>query len=453
MSVGINTKGFSPFDIRGIYPSEVNEDLAYRVGRTYPELFQVKRVAVGRDVRLSSPSLRNALVKGLVEAGCHVLDIGRCGTEMIYYTVTHLNLDGGIMVTASHNPKEYNGLKLVKEGARPISSNTGLKALERAVSAGTLPPGETGGSVEERSILREYVQHILSYVDLKQMKPFKVVVNAGNGAAGPILDEMEQYLPFELVKVFTEPDGNFPNGVPNPLRQDSRAATIRAVQESHADVGVAWDGDFDRCFLFDENGGFIEGYYMVGFLAAAFLKKHAGARIVYDPRVIWNTIEIVEKLGGTPVICKSGHAFIKDKMREVDAVYGGELSAHHYFRDFSYCDSGMIPWLLVLELLSRTEDRKLSELMRSRQEKYPASGELSSRVKDPEAVFRRIEEMYGPKGEVSKLDGLSVAFEDWRFNIRMSSTEPYIRLNVESRQDRKLMEDKTEELLRIIREE
>ena len=449
--MAISTKGFGPYDIRGIYPDDVNEELAYRVGRVFPGLFHAKRVVVGRDVRLSGPSLQDALMRGLAESGCHVLDIGQCGTEMIYYATSHLEMDGGIMVTASHNPKQYNGMKFVKREARPISSDNGLKEIERAVAEGDFSQAPATGKVEKIDILEDYVKYILSYVDTGKLKPYKVVANAGNGAAGPVVHAMAQHLPFEIIEVHSEPDGSFPNGVPNPLLQDNREATIQAVRESGADVGIAWDGDFDRCFLFDENGGFIEGYYMVGFLAAAFLKKHKGAKIVHDPRVVWNTIEIVEELGGTPVLCKSGHAFIKDKMREVDAVYGGEMSAHHYFRDFSYCDSGMIPWLLVLELMSQSGGKTLSELMRDRQARYPASGELNSKVADAGAVMRRVEEIYGAKGEVLKVDGLSVAFPDWRFNLRMSSTEPFVRLNVESRQNRQLMEEKTKELLAVIR--
>ena len=297
----------------------------------------------------------------------------------------------------------------------------------------------------------EYTEHILSYVDVGKLKPFKVVANTGNGAAGPILNALEKHLPFDLVKVYNEPDGNFPNGVPNPLRQENRDATIKAVREAKADVGVAWDGDFARCFLFDENGGFIEGYYMVGFLAEAFLGKERGGTVIHDPRLTWNTIEIAEKMGGKAVVCKSGHAFIKDKMRQMDAIYGGELSSHHYFRDFAYCDSGMIPWLLMMELMSRAEGKTLSQLMADRQERYPASGEMNSTVKDPDAVLAKVEEIYGPGGKVSKIDGISVEFENWRFNLRKSSTEPEIRLNVESRHDRKLMEEKTEELLALIR--
>jgi len=309
---------------------------------------------------------------------------------------------------------------------------------------------EVPGKVEKLDIAEEYVKHILSYVDVNKLKPLKVVVNAGNGAAGPILDVMEKYLPFELVKVYHEPDGNFPNGVPNPLLPENREATAKAVRESGADVGVAWDGDFDRCFMFDEQGNFIEGYYMVGFLAKAFLQKNSGAKIIYDPRLTWNTEELVRENGGIPVISKSGHAFIKEKMRKENAIYGGEMSAHHYFRDFSYCDSGMIPWLLVLELLSKS-GKALSALMKERMEQYPCSGEINSKVKDADEVLARIETEYGSRGQITKIDGLSVDFDDWRFNLRKSNTEPVIRLNVESRHDENLMRTKTRELLEKIR--
>lgn len=342
-------------------------------------------------------------------------------------------------------------MKFVRQEARPISGDTGLRDLEKQVADGTLSVmAETVGKVETADITEEYVKHILSYVDVSQLKPLKVVVNAGNGAAGPILDVMEKYLPFELVKVQHTPDGNFPNGVPNPLLPENREAAAKAVRESGADAGVAWDGDFDRCFMFDEQGNFIEGYYMVGFLAQAFLQKNPGEKIIYDPRLTWNTEELAQENGGVPIMSKSGHAFIKEKMRAENAIYGGEMSAHHYFRDFSYCDSGMIPWLLVLELLSKA-GKPLSELMKERMERYPCSGEINSRVKDADEVLQRIEAEYGPQGKVTKVDGLSVAFDDWRFNLRKSNTEPVIRLNVESRQDEVVMQQKTEELLKKIR--
>ena len=447
----ISNKGFGAYDIRGIYPEDVNEELAYRIGRSFPGLFAAKKVAVGHDIRLSGPAIRDALVKGLTESGCDVVDIGECGTEMIYFTTAHLKLDGGIMITASHNPKEYNGMKFVRKDSRPISSDTGLKELEKAVMEGEFTETAATGKVEKIDILEDYVEHILSYVDVKKLKPFKVVANTGNGAAGPIINALEKHLPFDIVKVNNIPDGNFPNGVPNPILQENRESTAKVVRETGADVGVAWDGDFDRCFLFDENGGFIEGYYMVGFLAQAFLKKNPGAKVIYDPRLIWNTIEIADELGGEAVMCKSGHAFIKDKMRQVNAIYGGEMSAHHYFRDFSYCDSGMIPWLLVLELLSQADGKSLSELMKERMERYPISGEINSKVADAQEVLDRIEKDYGAKGKVTKVDGLSVEFDNWRFNLRKSNTEPVIRLNVETRQDEKLCQEKTAELLAEIR--
>lgn len=446
------TEAFGAYDIRGIYPQTINEELAYRIGRFFPDLFGAGRVVVGNDIRLSGLALKKALVRGLMESGCDVLDIGQCGTEMIYFATAHLKLDGGIMITASHNPKEYNGMKFVRQEARPISGDTGLRDLEKLAADGDLPVmADAPGRVETLSIVDDYVRHILSYVEVSRLKPLKVAVNAGNGAAGPVLDVMENYLPFELIKVHHQPDGNFPNGVPNPLLPENREATAEAVRATGADAGVAWDGDFDRCFMFDEQGNFIEGYYMVGFLAKAFLKKHSGAKIIYDPRLIWNTEEIVKEHGGIPVMSKSGHAFIKEKMRSENAIYGGEMSAHHYFRDFSYCDSGMIPWLLVLELLSQS-GKPLSELMKERMECYPCSGEINSKVKDADEVLRRIEAEYGPQGNVTKIDGLSVAFADWRFNLRKSNTEPVIRLNVESRHNDALMRQKTEELLaKIVR--
>ncbi len=449
----LSNKGFGAYDIRGVYPEDVNEELAYRIGRAFPSLFEAKKVAVGHDIRLSGPSLRDALEKGLTEAGCDVIDIGQCGTEMIYFTTAHYKLDGGIMITASHNPKEYNGMKFVRAESRPISSDTGLKDLERIVMAGDYPePAAEKGTIEQRDVLDTYVDHILTYIDVSKLKPFKVVANTGNGAAGPIINALEKKLPFDLVKVYNEPDGNFPNGVPNPILTENREATAKVVRESKADVGVAWDGDFDRCFLFDENGSFIEGYYMVGFLAKAFLQKNPGSKIIYDPRLIWNTIEICEQNGGEAVMCRSGHAFIKDKMRKVNAIYGGEMSAHHYFRDFSYCDSGMIPWLLVLELLSQADGKKLSDLVKESMEKYPISGEINSKVSDPQAILDRIEKDYSAKGgEVTKVDGVSVEFPQWRFNLRKSNTEPVIRLNVETRGDKALCKEKTDELLAEIR--
>lgn len=449
--MAVSKKGFGAYDVRGIYPDEVNEELAYRVGRSFPTLFQAKKVAVGHDIRLSGPNIRDALAKGLNDAGCDVVDLGQCGTEMIYFATAHLGLDGGVMITASHNPKQYNGMKFVRKESRPISSDTGLMDIADMVVGETYPePATVKGGIEQVDILDEYIKHILTYVDVGKLKPLKIVANTGNGAAGPIINALEKHLPFEIVKVYNEPDGTFPNGVPNPILHENREATAKVVRDTGADIGVAWDGDFDRCFLFDEKGGFIEGYYMVGLLSEAFLQKDKGGKVIYDPRLIWNTIEIAEGLGGEAVICKSGHAFIKDKMREVNAVYGGEMSAHHYFRDFAYCDSGMIPWLLVAELISLS-GRSLSDLMKERMERYPTSGELNSTVTDAKAVMERIEAKYGVNAKIEKIDGLSIEYDTWRFNLRMSNTEPVIRLNVETRGDEKLLNEKTEELLKEIR--
>ena len=453
--MAINTSGFGAYDIRGIYPESINQELAYRVGRVFPELFNAKKIAVGHDIRLSGSTLVDALARGLTEAGCDVYDIGQCGTEMIYFATGFHDFDGGIMITASHNPKEYNGMKFVGKGVRPIAPKTGLLAIKAAVEDESRDWSfrKATGTVYRIDIQPDYIKCLLSYVDVKNLKPLKVVINTGNGSAGPIINELEKFLPFDIVKVHNNANGYFPNGVPNPLLQDARAETSKAVVESGAACGIAFDGDFDRCFLFDEKGGFIEGYYMVGFLAEAFLQKHSGEKIIYDPRAIWNTIDIVESLGGTPLMCRSGHVYIKELMRAENAVYGGEMSAHHYFRDFYLCDSGMIPWLLVLELLCKS-GKNLSELMADRIAKYPVSGEINTKVASTDKVkeiMSKIEKIYGASGKVYHIDGLSIDFENWRFNLRGSQTEPYIRLNVEARGDKILMETKRDELLAIIR--
>ena len=453
--MAVNTSGFGPYDIRGIYPTSINQDLAYRVGRVFPELFGAKKIVVGHDIRLSGPTLNDALIRGLTEAGCDVYDIGQCGTEMIYFATGFKDFDGGIMITAAHNPKEYNGMKFVGKGVRPIAPKTGLLLVKEKVEDDSRDWSyrKATGTVYSLDILHDYIKRILSYVDVKNLKPFKVVINTGNGSAGPIINELEKFLPFEIVKVHNNTNGFFPNGVPNPFLQDARSETSEAVIKNSADCGVAFDGDFDRCFLFDEKGNFIEGYYMVGLLAAAFLQKNRGEKIIYDPRAIWNTIEITESLGGIPIVCKSGHTYVKNKMREENAIYGGELSSHHYFRDFYYCDSGMIPWLLVLELLSHS-GKKLSELMAERMKKYPVSGEINTKVTDTgkvKEIMAKIEDIYGKLGKASKFDGFGVDFENWRFNLRGSQTEPYIRLNVETKGDANLLKEKTDELLKIIR--
>ncbi|WP_237068676.1 phosphomannomutase [Microbulbifer guangxiensis] len=442
---------FKAYDLRGRVPDELNADVAYRVGRAFAQFLDARRVVVGHDIRLTSPELTDALANGLRDAGADVYHIGECGTEEIYFSTFHGDFDGGICVTASHNPMDYNGMKFVRAGSRPISGDTGLKDIQRLAEENEFAPVEKRGELKHFEHRADFVQHLLGYVDGEQLKPLKLVVNAGNGGAGSVVDALAPHLPFEFVRVHHEPNGNFPNGIPNPLLPENRASTAQAVKESGADFGIAWDGDFDRCFFFDENGEFIEGYYVVGLLAEAFLLKQQGAKIVHDPRLTWNTEDIVKAAGGEPVQSKTGHAFIKERMRKEDAIYGGEMSAHHYFRDFAYCDSGMIPWLLVAELVSRS-GKPLSELVGERMAAFPCSGEINSKVEDPAALLKAAEEKYAPDAEsVEHVDGLSVAFADWRFNLRMSNTEPVVRLNVESRGDPALMQEKTEELLNLIR--
>ncbi len=450
----LTKKAFKAYDVRGVVPSEVNVEMAYRVGRVFAAMFAAEKVVVGHDIRLSGRELVDALTEGLRHGGSDVIDIGQCGTEMIYFATAHLDADGGIMVTASHNPAEYNGMKLVRRGARPISADTGLMEIaDMVVDSKDFPhvkvPGKTEGSVRRYDIMPEYIEHLLGYIDVQALKPLKIVANPGNGGAGPVLNELAKYLPFEFIKINETPDGTFPNGVPNPLLVPNREATAKLVRENGADLGVAWDGDFDRCFLFDEKAEFIEGYYIVGLLAEVFLRKQPGAKIMYDPRLTWNTQEVVDAAGGTAVRCKSGHAFMKECMRANEVLYGGEMSAHHYFKDFSYCDSGMIPWLLVAELLCTT-GKTLSELVAERMEKFPCSGEINRKVEDSAAVLAAIEAKYAEGGQVDKLDGLSIDYADWRFNVRVSNTEPVMRLNVETRGDKKLLAEKTAELLAMI---
>jgi phosphomannomutase len=441
---------FKAYDIRGRVPDQLNEDIAYRIGRAYADVVEPRSVAVGYDIRLSSPGLCSALSQGLMDAGVDVLSIGQCGTEEIYFAAFHEDVDGGIVVTASHNPADYNGMKLVRKGARPVSGDTGLfeiKALAEAADFRRV--GE--GRLRSVDIRAAYIQHLLTYLDVSAQKPLKIVVNAGNGGAGAVIDALEPHLPFEFIKLYHQPDGSFPHGVPNPLLPENRAPTSDAVRAHGADLGIAWDGDFDRCFFFDETGNFVEGYYLVGLLADAILRRNPGEKVVHDPRLTWNTVDMIEALGGVAVQSKTGHAFIKERMRSEDAVYGGEMSAHHYFRDFAYCDSGMIPWLMVCQLMLET-GKTLSELVASRAAAFPVSGEINSEVADPAALLEQIEHHYRASAlNVEHIDGLSMEFSKWRFNVRMSNTEPVVRLNVESRADGALMEAKTTELLAMIR--
>lgn len=441
---------FKAYDVRGRVPDQINEDVAYRIGRAYAEVVDPGSVVVGHDIRLTSEALKAALTDGLQASGVDVFDIGLCGTEEIYFATAHLGVGGGIVVTASHNPKDYNGMKFVREGSRPISGDSGLSDIRRLAEAGQGRETGSRGRYETVSTLPDYVQHLLGYVDVPSLQPLSIVCNAGNGGAGRVIDALEPTLPFTFHKVHHLPDGHFPHGVPNPLLEENREATARVVQSEQADMGIAWDGDFDRCFFFTAEGDFIEGYYIVGLLAEAFLAQQGPQRVVHDPRLTWNTRDIVAAAGGEPVASKTGHAFIKERMREVDAIYGGEMSAHHYFRDFAYCDSGMIPWLLVAGLMSQ-RSQSLAALVQAREAAFPCSGEINRRIEDPAALIAAVEAHYAAGARhVDYLDGLSVEMDDWRFNLRMSNTEPVVRLNVESRANRTLMEARTEELLRMM---
>ena len=428
---------FKAYDIRGKLGTELNEDIAYKIGRAYGQIYQPQTVVVGCDIRLSSEDLKQATIRGLNDAGVNVLDLGMTGTEEVYFGAFHLDVQGGIEVTASHNPMDYNGMKLVRENSRPISADTGLKEIQALAESGNFIDATHKGLVEKYNILPEFVDHLMTYIDPTKIRPMKLVTNAGNGAAGHVIDAIEEKfkalnIPVEFIKIHHEADGNFPNGIPNPILIENRDSTSQAVLKHGADMGIAWDGDFDRCFLFDEKGQFIEGYYIVGLLAQAFLLKQAGEKIVHDPRLTWNTLDIVEKHQGIAVQSKSGHAFIKDVMREHNAVYGGEMSAHHYFRDFAYCDSGMIPWLLAVSVLSET-GQSLSSLVEDMIAKFPCSGEINFKVADTQVTIQKIFDHFADQNPViDQTDGVSLDFGIWRLNVRASNTEPLLRLNIES---------------------
>lgn len=462
---------FKAYDVRGKVPSELNPELAYQIGRAYADETGAKKVCVGYDIRLSGPELGEALTRGFNDAGIDVVDLGMVGTEMVYFATAFYGYDGGVMITASHNPPEYNGMKMVRAESRPISGDSGLDEIERRAAEQKWERTGTG-TVEKKDVYADFVAHLLKIVDPSGLKPLRVLLDVGNGASGVALEALLPHLPLEVEKRHFEPDGNFPNGVPNPILEESRAGavarmrqaagldhgTVETTDAAHEglakvqpfDFGVAWDGDYDRCFFLDGQGNFIEGYYIVGLLAQAILHDDPNQTIVYDPRLMWNTLDIVGRLGGHAEICKSGHAFIKEKMRAVDATYGGEMSAHHYFKAHWYCDSGMIPFLLVARLVSKS-GRSLADLVGEMIKNYPCSGEVNSTVSDVKAVLEKVEAQYGPGGQVSHIDGLSIDYADWRFNLRGSNTEPVIRLNVESRGNEALMHEKTEELLKVIR--
>ncbi|WOG25827.1 phosphomannomutase CpsG [Endozoicomonas sp. 8E] len=449
---------FKAYDIRGQLGSELNNEVAYRIGRAFGEYLNAKKVALGGDARETSEELKVALARGLQDAGSDVLDLGLTGTEEVYFAAQYLDIDGAIEVTASHNPIDYNGMKLVREHAKPISGDTGLFEIKKLVETGNWKFENRSqiGTFTKVSILDAYIEKILSFINLNNLSLLKLVINSGNGAAGHVIDAIESKfisanIPVELIKVHNEPDSTFPNGIANPLLPECRQDTIDAVKAHDADMGIAFDGDFDRCFFFDENGKFIEGYYIVGLLAEAFLDQEKGAKIIHDPRLIWNTLEVVKNLGGTPIVSKTGHAFIKERMRSEDAIYGGEMSAHHYFRDFAYCDSGMIPWLLVAELMCRKK-MKLSEMVKERIAAYPSSGEINSKLENPNSAIKKVLSAYQQDAlSIGHTDGVSLEFQDWRFNLRCSNTEPVVRLNVESKKDEVLMSEKTKDILGLLR--
>lgn len=451
-----NLTCFQAYDIRGKLGTELNEDIVYRIGRAYAEFLKPKKVCVGGDVRLTSEALKMALARGLMDSGVDVVDLGLIGTEEVYFATKFLELDGGVMVTASHNPIDYNGLKMVREGSRPLSNDSGLLDIKALAEKNVFTESSKQGVLTKLDNSGPYVDHLLTYLDLNDVKPMKLVVNAGNGAACHTVDRIElafkeKNIPIEFVKLHNTPDGTFPNGIPNPILKEQQPVTGNAVREHKADMGIAWDGDFDRCFLWDADGRFIEGYYVVGLLAEAFLVKNPGATIIHDPRLVWNTKDICEKNGGKAVQSKTGHAFIKEMMRKEDAVYGGEMSAHHYFRDFAYCDSGMIPWLLVVDLLCK-KGQSLSELVSARMSACPSPGEINSKVDNADAAIARVYEAFKAEaiGEES-VDGVSLEFPEWRFNLRKSNTEPVVRLNLETRANEQLMQEKTDEILAILR--
>lgn len=447
---------FKSYDIRGEIGPELNEEIAYRIGRAYCEFLTPQKVILGSDVRETSESLKKAIAHGLMDGGADVIDIGTCGTEEVYFATWHLDADGGIVITASHNPINFNGMKLVRRGAKPISGDSGLRQIQRIAEKNAFSPGKRKGFYRTESILEAYVDHLLSYIDLHKFKaPLKLVSNPGNGVAGHVIDALEARfgqlsIPVQFTKILHQADGRFPNGVPNPLLPEDRYLTASAVIEHTADMGLAWDGDFDRCFLFDENGSFVEGYYVVGLLATIFLNRYPGEKIIHDPRLIWNTIDVTRKFGGIPVQSKTGHAFIKEKMRLENAIYGGEMSAHHYFRDFAYCDSGMIPWLLIAQILSQTPT-KLSALIKEQEQAYPCSGEVNYQIDNGKAILSAIEQHYADQHPmIDYVDGLSLEFKDWRMNLRLSNTEPLLRLNIETRRDKRLLDLKFEEVNKLI---
>ena len=443
----IKISSFKAYDIRGKLPHEINSEIAYRVGNATAKYLSAKKMVLGRDIRASSHELSESMALGLMDAGVDVIDIGECGTENVYFATGELKSCGGIMVTASHNPSDYNGFKIVSENAKPISSETGLQDIQKLAESDQRLISEKKGNLEYRDLNQSYVKKIISFIDSDSLDKLKVVMNPGNGGAGVYAELISKNMPIEVIKLNFDPDSSFPNGIPNPMIKENRVSTSRAVIDNEADVGIAWDGDFDRCFFFDEKGNFIEGYYLVGLLAKSFLNKNCNEIVIYDPRLTWNTIDVVQRYGGDAIQCQSGHSFIKKSMRDNDAVYGGEMSAHHYFRDFYYCDSGMIPWLLILEMISK-EKMPLSQMIQKYRDRYPVSGEINLKVNNTKKIIELIKEYYlDGASRVDETDGVGMEFEKWRFNLRASNTEPLIRLNVESYNNESLVNEKTKELV------
>jgi phosphomannomutase len=445
----LDPKVFKAYDVRGIYPAEIDEDGARAIGRAYVEQFEPERIAVGRDMRGSSPGMAQATIEGAAAAGAEVVDIGLVGTEMLYFAVGDLGLDGGLQVTASHNPKEYTGLKIVRRGAMPVGGDSGLLDIrDRVMSSADVSGGQTPGRVQKEDVFPGFVDKVLSFVDADQIKPQRVVIDAANGMAGVMIPPVLERISIDAVPYFFDPDGTFPNHEPNPLLPENREFVIGKVREDGANLGAAFDGDADRCFFIDDTGEFVPGDFVTALLAESMLEKNPGAKVIYDVRASWAVPETIERAGGTPLINRVGHAFIKQRMREVDAVFAGEVSGHYYFRDFFQADSGVIPFLLVLELVSK-RGRPLSELLRPCRERYFLTGEINVPVADVAVKLQEIKERFGDEGAVSHLDGISIEAEDWHFNVRPSNTEPLLRLNLEARSE-ELMERKRDEVLALI---
>ncbi|MCV0379262.1 phosphomannomutase [Nitratireductor sp.] len=445
---------FKAYDVRGRIPAEINVPFAYRFSQALKQSLNPGTVVIGHDMRMDSPALAEALTQGLLDSGVAVRPVGRCGTEEVYFHTAASGADAGLMVTASHNPPDYNGIKMVLKGASAATPDNAFNAIEEIMrSDAVLQPVAdyaARGALHDPCDRDAYIERLLNEVAGQNLKPMKIVCHAGNGCAGPIIDLLEKHLPFTFIKIDHEPDPRLPNGVPNPLLPEKREKASRAVIEHGADLAIAWDGDFDRCFLYDHKGRFVEGYYLVGMIAQSLLAKNPGSTVLYDPRLTWNTIDVVESAGGVAKACRTGHAYFKQMMREENAIYGGEMSAHHYFRDFAYCDSGMLAWLNVVAELSAS-GTTLAERLEERIAAYPCSGEINFTVSDAAEVQARISDHYMPQNpEIESQDGLGMVFDDWRFNLRASNTEPLLRLNVETRGDKALLKAKVDELRGMI---